>query len=155
MGTRFARAECWDKKTTRSSPATTLPSRAQALAALSPPSSPAAATISGDGVSPAAIAAARGLPPGKAAATCIAERGRDAGSFSRQRRITRSTAASISGVSLEGGVGCSRKCLARQSETLLASQGRLPVYSSNKTIPSEYKSLCTVAGLPSKDSGAM
>ena len=58
--------------------------------------SPAAATISGDGVSPAASAAASGSPPGSAAATASAEGGRCAGSRSRQRRITRSTAGSRS-----------------------------------------------------------
>ena len=41
-----------------------------------PPLSPAAATISGEGVSPAASAAASGSPPGSAAATCAAEAGR-------------------------------------------------------------------------------
>ena len=54
--------------------------------------SPAAATISGDGVSPAASAAASGSPPGSAAATASAEAGRCAGSGSRQRRIARSIA---------------------------------------------------------------
>ena len=42
-------------------------------AAASAPCSPAAATISGDGVSPAASAAASGSPPGSAAATASAE----------------------------------------------------------------------------------
>ena len=58
----------------------------------------------GDGVSPAARAAASGSPPGKAAATARADLGRSRGSFSRQRRITRSTAGSMSAVSAEGGV---------------------------------------------------
>ena len=51
------------------------PSSVQAFAGASAPSSPAAATISGDGVSPAASAAASGSPPGSAAATASAERG--------------------------------------------------------------------------------
>jgi hypothetical protein len=38
--------------------------------------SPDAATSSGDGVSPAAIAAARGSPPGSAAASCATDEGR-------------------------------------------------------------------------------
>src|SRR5450432_3112761 len=46
--------------------------------------SPEAATISGDGVSPAASAAASGSPPANAAATCRTEDGR---SWPRQRRI--------------------------------------------------------------------
>ena len=54
--------------------------------------SPAAATISGEGVSPAATAAASGSPPGSIASTARAEAGRAAGSSSRHCRITRSTA---------------------------------------------------------------
>ena len=45
-----------------------------------------AATISGVGVSPAAIAASSGLPPGSIIATCNADTGRSRGSFSRQRK---------------------------------------------------------------------
>jgi len=74
---------------------------------------PAAATISGEGVSPAAMAAASGSPPGSAAATCAAEDGRCAGSFSMQRRIARSTAGSISLTSMEGEVGGSSTCCLR------------------------------------------
>ena len=48
---------------------------------------PAAATIAGDGVSPAASAAASGSPPGSAADTAIALAGRSAGSRERQRWI--------------------------------------------------------------------
>ena len=48
---------------------------------------PAAATISGDGVSPAASAAASGSPPGSAAATASAEAGRALGIRLRQRMI--------------------------------------------------------------------
>ncbi len=45
------------------------------------PSVGAAATISGEGVSPAASAAAIGSPPGNAAATCKADEGLCDGSF--------------------------------------------------------------------------
>ena len=53
----------------------------------SPSVSPAAATNSGDGVSPAARAAASGSLPGSAAATASADAGRRAGSGSRHWRI--------------------------------------------------------------------
>ena len=64
--------------------------------------SPAAATISGDGVSPAASAAASGSPPGSAADTASADAGRCAGSRSRQRRIARSIAGSRSRTTDDG-----------------------------------------------------
>ena len=67
--------------------------------------SAAAATISGDGVSPAASAAASGSPPGSADATAMADEGRRAGSCSRQRRITRSIAGSSRRRSSDGFVG--------------------------------------------------
>src|SRR5258708_35125545 len=67
--------------------------------------SPASATISGDGVSPAASAAASGSPPGSAAATERAEDGRRAGSASRQRRMTRSTFGSNPSTKLDGDAG--------------------------------------------------
>ncbi len=53
-----------------------------------------AATICGEGVSPAARAAAIGLAPGIAIATLSADEGRRLGSSSRHRRMTRSMAAS-------------------------------------------------------------
>ena len=65
--------------------------------------SPAAATMSGEGVSPAARAAATGSPPGSAAATDSAEAGRLRGSGARQRRMTRSTAGSMSFTSVPAG----------------------------------------------------
>src|ERR1035438_7854477 len=80
-------------------------SRGTATRMRRPVPSPAAATISGDGVSPAASAAASGSPPGRAAATARADAGRAAGSTSRQRRITRSTAGSMSRTSVEGVSG--------------------------------------------------
>src|ERR1035441_2166246 len=64
-------------------------SRGTATRIRRPVPSPAAATISGDGVSPAASAAASGSPPGRAAATARAEAGRAAGSGPPQGRITR------------------------------------------------------------------
>ena len=57
---------------------------------------PAAATISGEGVSPAATVAASGSPPGNAAAAARADAGLAAGSRERQRMIARS----ISGVEI-------------------------------------------------------
>src|SRR5262245_57718441 len=91
---------------TRQDNMTTIPNRqATAVTGRSDPSFGAAATISGDGVSPAARAAARGSPPGSAAATSIAEEGRLDGFFSRQRRITRSTFGSISFTCEEGLLG--------------------------------------------------
>ena len=57
----------------------------------SPSVSPWDATISGDGVSPAANAAASGSPPGSSAITESAFAGRFNGSGSRQRRMAFST----------------------------------------------------------------
>ena len=62
---------------------------------------PAAATISGDGVSPAASASANGSPPGNADETASAEDGRPAGSGSRHFRITRS----MEGIHVAGDAG--------------------------------------------------
>ena len=59
----------------------------------------------GEGVSPAASAAASGSPPGRAAATASAECGRCRGSGSRQCRIARSTAGSISPTICDGFTG--------------------------------------------------
>ena len=100
------------------------------------PSGPAAATISGDGVSPAASAAASGSPPGSAAATCTADDGRARGSFSRQRRMTRSTAGSKPARTFDGAVGVSCSCLRRISASVGASNARLPVATSYRTRPS-------------------
>ena len=66
-------------------------SSATAMGGASPSFSPEAATSSGDGVSPAAMAAASGSPPGSEAANWVTDAGRARGSRSRQRRITRST----------------------------------------------------------------
>jgi len=63
------------------------------------------ATISGDGVSPAARAAARRSPPGRAAATASADAGRREGLACRQRRITFSTSGSRSLTSVVGLTG--------------------------------------------------
>jgi len=49
--------------------------------------------MAGEGVSPAASAASSGSPPGSCNAIFLAEAGRAAGFFSRQLRMTRSTAA--------------------------------------------------------------
>jgi hypothetical protein len=97
------------------------------MAGVSEPSSPAAATISGDGVSPAASAAASGSPPASAAATAIADDGRRAGSLSRQRTITRSTAGSMSGIRVDGLVeGEESRDRAKRSASI-ALNAALPV----------------------------
>src|SRR6202522_3714805 len=67
--------------------------------------SPDAATICGEGVSPAARAAANGSPPGRLAATARADDGRCEGSGSRQRRMALSTAGSSSFTSEDGLTG--------------------------------------------------
>src|SRR5262245_38163140 len=66
---------------------------------------PDAATMSGDGVSPAASASASGSPPGSAAASANADGGRSFGLGSRHRRIARSIAESRSGTSVDGFAG--------------------------------------------------
>src|SRR4029077_12383397 len=81
------------------------PSAPHASAGDTAPLSPASATLSGDGVSPAARAAASGSPPGSAAATARADGGRRAGSGSRQRRRTRSTIGSNPSMNDEGDEG--------------------------------------------------
>jgi Tol biopolymer transport system component len=78
---------------------------------------------SGDGVSPAASAAAIGSAPGRAAATLRADAGRRLGSSSRQRRITSSIAGSSSFTISEG--------------LLWDSARGLPVNISCSTRPSE------------------
>ena len=107
-----------------------LASSAQATAGRSAPFPPEAATISGDGVSPAASAAASGSPPGNAAATASAEAGRSAGSLSRQRRIARSVASSIPSTSRVGGNGLSCSRSLSISAVVLAVKAVLPVNSS-------------------------
>ena len=84
--------------------------------------SPAAASIAGDGVSPAASAAASGSPPGSAAATV--ERGRRPlrpDPSSRQRRITRSTAGSRSRTIDDGVVTVPVSCSCFRSPSVFAS----------------------------------
>jgi hypothetical protein len=112
-------------------PATTSTSAAasQASASLggSPSVSPAAATSSGDGVSPAARAAASGSPPGSPAATAIAEAGRCRGSGCRQRMITRSAVGSRSRATLVMLTGAARSCICMSSISDAASKARFPV----------------------------
>ena len=84
-------------------------------------------TICGDGVSPAAKAAARGSPPGKAAATFNAELIRFAGSGSRQRKITRSTAGSRSFTTVDGLLGADSLRTRTNSGKDSTLNARLPV----------------------------
>ncbi|HEX3131215.1 MAG TPA: hypothetical protein VH394_28020 [Thermoanaerobaculia bacterium] len=86
--------------------ARTTPARqASATPRFSPPTLGAAATISGDGVSPAARAAARGWSPGSAAASRRAEAGRVDGSSPRHWSTAASTRGSSCGTKTEGGAG--------------------------------------------------
>jgi hypothetical protein len=112
------------------------PSVASADWELSAPSGPEAATSSGDGVSPAASAAAIGSPPGSTAATARADARRRAGSGSRQRRIARSTAGSSPSTSTRGLAGVDSFCRQCSSSMLEASNARRPVNSSYITRPS-------------------
>jgi len=96
----------------------------------SPSVLPDAATSSGDGVSPAASAAASGSPPGSAAATDSAVAGRRAGAGSRQRRMTFSTAGSISAAIDDMLVICAFSCSRISSAALAPSYARLPVNTS-------------------------
>ncbi len=131
----------WLTRTSATSIATTPTKHAIAVRGCRPSFSPDAATISGDGVSPAASAAAIGSPPGSAIATFNADEGRLRGSVSRQRRITRSIVGSRS-LTSEVGVVCE-------------SPGRRPVNISCNTRPSEYRSLRVVTSLPAFCSGDM
>jgi hypothetical protein len=63
-----------------------------------------AATISGDGVTPARIAAAIGSTPGSACATAMADAGRRCGSSFRHARTRRSMAGGSSMTTSEGAV---------------------------------------------------
>ena len=90
------------------------------------PTSPASATICGDGVSPAASAAASGSPPGSPPAP--RRRAAGAGSGSRQRRMTRSTAGFRPETCDDGFDGV--RVLRR------SGKARLPVNSSYSTSPS-------------------
>jgi hypothetical protein len=101
------------------------------------PSEPAAATIWGDGVSPAAKAAASGSPPGKAAAMTTADWGRRFGSGSRHRSITRCTSgASLAPDPLVVSVCATVCCAERLAWTSLPCCTRSPVNNSNSTSPS-------------------
>lgn len=130
-------------------------SAAHASGGRKPSSFPAAATILGEGVSPAARAAARGSPPGSAADTASADAGRRAGSFSKQRRIARSTAGSISVMIVDGWVGLISRCNRTSSETVAALNAAFPVNISYRTKPREYRSLRIDSPLPENCSGAM
>src|SRR5579863_1598 len=106
-----------------------------------PTVSPAAATICGEGVSPAANAAASGSPPGKAAATLSTFAGRAEASVSRQRRITFSTIGSRSFTTDDGLLGPGRlgvlpsRSLAGADD--FSVKARFPVKTSYNTRPNE------------------
>jgi hypothetical protein len=109
---------------------------AQATTGRSLPSVAASATICGEGVSPAARAAASASPPGSAAPTTRADGGRRAGSPSRQRTITRSTARSMSGRTLDGVGGAASAAERARSAALPGAKAAIPVNISNSTRPS-------------------
>src|SRR5215470_308240 len=69
---------------------------------------PAAATVSGDGVSPAATAARKGLPTGSAAATSDAEDGRSSAFGARQQLMMRSITGSKPLMMLDSRTGDGR-----------------------------------------------
>jgi hypothetical protein len=102
----------------------------QARAGESAPSPPAAATIWGDGVSPAASSAASGSPPGSPSSTCAADRGRNDGSDSRQRRMIRSTTGSRSEACRLREVGGVSERTRFHPARVSASCGCFPVNSS-------------------------
>ena len=79
MGIRAMKSVRSDSIATARIPATIAANSDSPSAGLNALVSPAAATISGDGVSPAASAAASGSPPGSAAATASADPGRSVG----------------------------------------------------------------------------
>src|SRR5580658_4465307 len=79
-----------DRYVTKAKPSSTATRQITALRGRNPADSPDAATSCGEGVSPAASAAANGSPPGRAAATLRTVAGRADGSVSKQRRMTRS-----------------------------------------------------------------
>ena len=95
---------------------------------------PAAATASGEGVSPAESVAAR-RPPGNAAATAMGEAGLRAGSRSRQRRMTCSIAGSTSGKSSERPT-CGGPFLESAPGAASGGNARRPVNISYNTRPS-------------------
>jgi hypothetical protein len=105
-------------------------SQAHAAFGLRSPTTAAAATISGDGVSPRAIAACNGSPPGSAACTAMAVLGREAASRARQLKITRSTPRSSSVTRLDGAVGVDSERAFSSSDIDPASHARRPVNTS-------------------------
>lgn len=104
-GTRFIRCT-WGLVKQKTIIPTAIPTSA-AIATFGerPSVGPAAATISGDGVTPSASAAASGSPPGRLADSARADAGRILGSGSRQRRMARSTVLSKSPINVEGLAG--------------------------------------------------
>ena len=96
------------------------------------PSLGAAATISGEGVSPAASAAAIGSPPGSAAATCNAEDGTLRRIFLQYNDQLPFRSAGSRSLTIEVGVVgvVSLRRSLINSPSVGASNARLPVKSS-------------------------
>ena len=120
-----------------------------------PPFPPLAATSSGDGISPAAIAAASGSPPGSAAATWTTFAGRSPGSFSRQRCIIPSTAGSISRTMPDKRLGDTWSRMRTSSAMDPARNTGFPVNISCRVRPNEYMSECSPTAPPASCSGDM
>ena len=128
---------CSESRTTPTSISRKAPRQIPPTLGVNPIFSPLAATSSGEGVSPAANAAASGSPPGSAAAICTTLPGRRVGSFSRHRRITRSIAGSMSGTTLESVLGEDSSLNFTSSATESARYTGWPVNTSCSTRPSE------------------
>src|ERR1700691_1384742 len=109
---------------------------ATAILGRSPAVSPDAATICGEGVSPAASAAASGSPPGRAAATLSTVAGRADGSVSRQRRMTRSITG-LRSLTTDDGRLTVLSLLVRDFSGDFSEKARLPVKTSYSTSPRE------------------
>ncbi len=106
--------------------------KARASFGLSVPFFGTAAIISGVGVSPAAIAASSGFPPGRESATCNAVFGRFSGFFSKHRLIMFSTKGSMVSTSFEGFGGVCEACFLRSSLIEPARIACSPVKISNE-----------------------
>ena len=97
---------------------------------------PAAATASGDGVSPAATAASSGSVTGSPASTARAEAGRAAGSSCTQAWIIFSSAGCAMRATLESFGDFASRCSATSVSTERASKKRCPVTISYAISPS-------------------
>src|ERR1700730_7904506 len=124
------------RKLTRPKANSTAARQATAARGRKPSVAPESATNWGEGVSPAASAAASGSPPGKAAATLRTVAGRADGSVSRQRRMTRSITG-LRSLTTDDGRLNDLSPRARDFSAGVSEKARLPVKTSYKTRPKE------------------